>query len=114
MTVRNLATLVAFAITSILASGCSLEAAVVNCAQCGEIRAIAPRPASRDIGLPSDAPHAMYAGAEMVYYVRVRMDRGGSRDFVLPSRDGLRVGDRVELRDDKLVPVSRVAGLGLT
>jgi hypothetical protein len=97
-----------------LLGGCSLEAAIVSCAGCGEINAIAPRPSGRDIRLPTDAPVYVNAGADVVYHVRVRMDRGGSRDFVLSRRDGLRVGDRVEIRDGRLVPVARAAGLGLT
>lgn len=99
-----------------LLGGCSLEAAMEACAQCGQIRSISPRAVTNDILLPTDAPVAVSAraGAPVVYDVRVYMDRGGAQDFVLTNRDKLRVGDRVEIREGRLVPVARVVGLGLT
>jgi len=59
---------------------CSLGAALDSCADCGEVRSIDIR------------------------YVRVLMDRGGSRDFMQPGA-GLRIGDRVEIRGG--LPVAR-------
>lgn len=99
-----------------LLGGCSLEAAVATCAQCGEVRAIVAREVRADIRLLTDAPRTVStrSTAPIVYDVRVRMDRGGSRDFVLDDRRHLRIGDRVEIRDGKLVPVARDVGLGLT
>lgn len=99
-----------------LLAGCSLEAATVTCADCGQVRAIAPRHASPPIRLLTDAPRPVAATATdgVVWDVRVRMDRGGSRDFTLTQRNALRVGDRVEVRDGRLVPVTRMVGLGLT
>lgn len=87
--------------------GCSLEAAMATCANCGEVRSVTPRLARSEIRLPTplDAytPVALpAAGESMVFHVRVRMDRGGSRDFFLPHA-GLQVGDRVEVRGDALI-----------
>lgn len=92
--------------------GCSLEAAMATCASCGEVRSVTPRVARSEIHLPTtldayaDAytPAAAVAasGQPITFHVRVRMDRGGSRDFFLPSAD-VSIGDRVEIRGDKLV-----------
>lgn len=100
---------------AILLSGCSLEAAMTTCATCGEVRSVTARAVRSDIRLPS--PLDAYASVEAVavggqalmFHVRVRMDRGGSRDFILPSAD-LNVGDRVEVRGDALI-VRDAAGL---
>ena len=88
--------------------GCSLEAAMTTCASCGEVRSVTPRVVRSEIHLPT--PLDAYApaeavpasGAAMMFHVRVRMDRGGSRDFFLPNAD-VSVGDRVEVRGDALV-----------
>lgn len=90
--------------------GCSLEAAMSTCAQCGEIKSIVPRPVSPEIRLVTDAPLARpepldRSDVPVVYDVRVHMDRGGSRDFVLASQPGVHVGDRVEVRDGTLMPL---------
>ena len=90
-------------------NGCSLEAAMTSCADCGEVRSITPRVVSNDIRLHTDAPEAFATGdtvavdTPLVYHVRVRMDRGGSRDFVLSRAATLHVGDRVEIRGGELV-----------
>ena len=68
----------------------------------------------REIRLLTDAPMAApeavdRAGVPIVYDVRVHMDRGGSRDFVLASRSGIGVGERVEIRDGRLVPMQQVS-----
>jgi hypothetical protein len=94
-------------------SACSLDAAMAQCAQCGQIRSIEARELRSDIRMPSLAPLARVGsagGGTMVYDIRVRMDRGGSRDIVIASRAGLRVGDRVEIREGKLVPLMQLAG----
>lgn len=102
-----------------LLGGCSLEAAMTTCAQCGQVRSIAPREITPQIRLPTDAPRAVAAtrsGVPVVYDVRIRMDRGGSLDVVLVEQERvrLRVGDRVEIRHGRVVPLARVSGLGLT
>ena len=82
--------------------GCSLEAVMQSCADCGEIRSITPRAVSGAIRLPA-AEEALGVvrtaaqGEPRVYHVRVRMDRGGSRDFLLPAEPGLKIGDRVHI-----------------
>lgn len=114
--VRVLATM-AWLACALVAAGCSLEAASVSCADCGQVRAITPRHASREIRLLTDAPQATRVAAsedQLVWDVRVRMDRGGSRDFTIARREALRVGDRVEIRDGRPIPVARLVGLGLT
>lgn len=104
-----------FGLVAILLSGCSLEAAMTSCATCGEVRSVTPRAMRSDIRLPSPLEaHATIAAASVdeksrVFHVRVRMDRGGSRDFILP-RANLNVGDRVEIRGDALI-VRDAAGM---
>ena len=90
-------------------NACSLEAAMELCADCGEVRSITPRVVRNDIRLHTNAPNA-YAASDagaaaqpVVFHVRVRMDRGGSRDFMLPHAAELQVGDRVEIRGGALV-----------
>lgn len=89
--------------------GCSLEAAMATCASCGEVRSVTPRVVRSEIHLPTTldayAPAAAVpaSGQAIVFHVRVRMDRGGSRDFLLPSAD-VSIGDRVEVRGAALVP----------
>lgn len=99
-----------FAVSSLAAlSGCSLEAAMASCAQCGEVRSISPRQLRSEIHLLTDAPQTVAiidaAAAPVVYDVRIRMDRGGSRDFVLSHAQDLRVGARVEIRAGQVVPL---------
>lgn len=92
-----------------IVSGCSLEAAMATCADCGEVKSVTARPVHREIRLHTDAPEAWIASASaaaagnVVYHVRVRMDRGGARDFLLPHDPGLHPGDRVEIRDGGLM-----------
>lgn len=91
-------------------NGCNLEAAMTSCADCGEVRSITPHVVRTDIRLYTSAPESSVVrdvADQLVYHVRVRMDRGGSRDFVLP-RAAQRVGDRVEIRGGELVVQSRV------
>jgi hypothetical protein len=89
--------------------GCSLEATMTTCANCGEVKSVTARPVHRDIRLHTDAPGAWTVSAAeantraVVYHVRVRMDRGGSRDFLVPRDPGLHPGDRVEIRDGALM-----------
>jgi len=96
--------------------GCSLEAAMSTCADCGEVRSITPRVVHNDIRLFTNAPDAFAvsdadaAAALLVFHVRVRMDRGGSRDFMLPQA-GLQVGDRVEVRGGALILRDATAAL---
>ena len=96
--------------------GCSLEAAMSTCAECGEVRAITPRLVHNEIRLFTNAPDAYAvsdadaAAKPVVFHVRVRMDRGGSRDFILPGAD-LQVGDRVEIRDGALILRDATASL---
>ena len=96
--------------------GCSLEAAMSSCAQCGEVRSITRREVRNEILLPTDAPVtvSVRTGVPVVFDVRIHMDRGGAQDFVVTSRDKLRIGDRVEVRDGRVIPVARLVGLGLT
>lgn len=102
------------ALLAAMLNGCSLEAAMTSCADCGEVRSITPRVVRSDIRLYTNAPEtyaASDAGAAetpLVFHVRVRMDRGGSRDFVLPRAAELHVGDRVEIRSGALVVRSSV------
>lgn len=89
--------------------GCDLQAAMTTCASCGEVRSIAPRALRHQIRLPTAAPQVITlagdAATPVVYDVRVRMDRGGSRDFVVSEARHLSVGDRVEVVEGQLVPV---------
>lgn len=91
--------------------GCGLGAAMESCPDCGQVRLIEPRVA-RDIRLYTTAPEPYRVGdadtatLPVVFHVRVRMDRGGARDFTL-SRANLRVGDRVEIRSGE--PIARHA-----
>ena len=108
----RLAILAMFAVTPALYLGaCTLEAAMSTCAQCGEIRSIVPRPVRTEIRLVTDAPVEISEelGADagpMVYDVRVRMDRGGSRDFVLAERPRIKVGERAQIRGELIVPLT--------
>ena len=92
-----------------LLGGCSLEAAMTRCANCGEVKSVTARPVHREIRLHTDAPEAWTTGAAsaatggVVYHVRVRMDRGGARDFLVPRDPGVHPGDRVEIRDGDLM-----------
>lgn len=91
-----------------LLGGCNLEAAMTTCADCGEVRSVKARVARNEIRLLTDAPQAIVSDADvaampLVYDVRVRMDRGGSRDFVLAAPPGLKPGDRIEIRGGSLV-----------
>lgn len=90
--------------------GCTLEAAMAGCADCGEVRSISPRQLRSEIRLLTDAPQTVAlldsVAAPIVYDVRVRMDRGGSRDFVLSDAAQLRVGARVEIRAGRVVPLA--------
>lgn len=100
--------LVGLALIPIL-GGCSLEAAMTSCADCGEVKSVTARPVHREIRLHTDAPEAWTVSAasaaagSVVYHVRVRMDRGGARDFLVPRDPGLQPGDRVEIRDGELM-----------
>ena len=90
-----------------LLGGCNLQAAMQTCADCGEVKSVKARIARNEIRLLTDAPTwaALDAAATkdpVVYDVRVKMDRGGSRDFVMQSTD-LKPGDRVEIRGDAIV-----------
>lgn len=91
---------------SILLGGCSLEAAMSSCANCGEVKFVTPRAVHDEIRLYTDAPEAVPVALEpstrVVYHVRVRMDRGGSRDFLLPRDPQLHPGDRVEVQGSEL------------
>jgi hypothetical protein len=96
-------------------SACSLEAVdavIESCAACGEVRSTEPRAMRADIRLDTSVPHAYSpspadtATQPLVYHVRVQMDRGGSRDFMLARAD-LQVGDRVEISGSE--PVVRDA-----
>jgi len=88
-------------------SGCGLGAVMESCPDCGEVRLIEPR-IERDSRLYTRAPEpyrvgdADAASEAVVFHVRVRMDRGGARDFTL-SRASLRVGDRVDIRSGEPV-----------
>jgi hypothetical protein len=91
--------------------GCSLDKTLSSCANCGEIRSITPRVVSQDIRLITTAPAETVTIGDtlpdnVVFDVRVRMDRGGSRDFVLTGAERLRVGTRVEVRGGRIVPWS--------
>lgn len=90
-------------------AGCSREAAMAGCADCGEVRSISPRQLRSEIRLLTDAPQTVAlldsVAAPIVYDVRIRMDRGGSRDFVLSDAARLRIGSRVEIRAGQVVPL---------
>jgi hypothetical protein len=92
----------------IVLTGCSLEAAITTCADCGEVRSITPRPLRNEIHLLTDAPQVVAvsgaAPVPVIYHVRIRMDRGGSRDFILSNLERLRVGERVEVRQGRVIP----------
>ena len=90
---------------------------VFTCAQCGAIRSIDPRTAWGDAPVESAVngaiiqqaimPAGMFRRAEThtIYVVRIRMDRGGARDVMLGARGELHVGDRVEIRDGRVVQI---------
>ena len=59
--------------------------------------------------LVNDYPDSRYALSEVV---RLGVRHAMAQPLV--SRDRLRVGDRVEVRDGRVVPVARLVGLGLT
>ena len=95
-------------------AGCGLGAAMESCLDCGQVRLIEPR-VVRDIRLyTTTAPEPYRVGdadtatQAVVFHVRVRMDRGGARDFTL-SRASLRVGDRVEIRSGEPVALNAAA-----
>lgn len=96
-------------LAALLLGGCSLEAAMTTCADCGEVKSVTARPVHQEIRLHTDAPEAWTVSAAdagrrpVVYHVRVRMDRGGSRDFIVPHDPRLNIGDRVEIRDGALM-----------
>lgn len=106
--VQGAATLAGLLLAAAALQGCNLNQAMATCAECGEVRSITPRPLRSEIRLLTDAPQTVRlldtGQTPLVYDVRVRMDRGGSRDFVLSSDQRLRVGDRVEIRNGALVP----------
>jgi hypothetical protein len=98
--------------------GCSTSEAsslLCSCAQCGVIRSIDTLTAWGDPPAESAvggaiierpiAPPGMFRRAEThtVYTVRIRMDRGGARDVMLGARGDLHVGDRVEIREGRVV-----------
>jgi hypothetical protein len=90
-------------------SACDLDALIESCAVCGEVRSAQARVVRHDIRLDTSAQsyalnNAVTTKQPVVFHVRVRMDRGGSRDFIL-SRSDLQVGDRVEINGDE--PVAR-------
>jgi len=109
MRYRELVLITGLSLLTAALNACSLEAAMTTCADCGEVRSITPHVVHNEIRLHTDAPEAYAASdagaadAPLVFHVRVRMDRGGSRDFLLPRATGLTVGDRVEVRGGELV-----------
>ena len=107
MRIASLAGPLAGLTLSMMLGGCSLEAAMTSCANCGEVKFVTPRAVRNDIRLHTNAPEAVpvAAGASaghLVFHVRVRMDRGGSRDFLLQRDPQLQPGDRVEIHDGEL------------
>lgn len=105
---RSVLSTLALGLLALALNACGLEAALEACADCGEVRSIESRVVHR-IGLYTSARQAYVAsdagGAAqlIVFHVRVRMDRGGARDFTLQRAD-LQVGDRVEiLRGEPIV-----------
>jgi hypothetical protein len=99
-------------------SSCSSSEAsslLCTCAQCGVIRSIDSRTAWGDPPAESAVsgaiiehpivPPGMFRRAEThtIYTVRIRMDRGGARDLMVGARGELHVGDRVEIRDGRVV-----------
>lgn len=76
-------------------SACGLGSAMESCPDCGEVRLIEGRVGHNGIQIYKTG--AGTTAQPVVIHVRVRMDRGGARDFTL-SRANLRVGDRVEIR----------------
>lgn len=97
-------------VTAAMLSGCSLQGWMETCASCGEIRSITPRQVRNEIRLITDAPQAQYISLRglppvpVVYDVRIRMDRGGARDFVVSELGKLAIGARVEVLGAKIVP----------
>ena len=83
-------------------SACGLGAAMESCAECGQV--IAGQVVHN--GIRIHASGAGTAAQAAVFHVRVRMDRGGARDFTV-SRADVAVGDRVEIRGGE--PVARGA-----
>ena len=99
------------ALLTMALTACDLDALIESCAVCGEVRSTQARVVRHDIRLDTSAHayavnNAVSAQQPVVFHVRVRMDRGGSRDFIL-SRSDLQVGDRVEISGDQ--PVARDA-----
>lgn len=90
------------------------------CENCGVIRKITPRTVEGEPfadlrrgpgGIASFVPGGASAGsrsaAHTVYHVAVRMDWGGVSYYTVGSVDGLRPGDRVEVRFGEIVPLHR-------
>jgi hypothetical protein len=99
------------ALLTMALSACDLDALIESCAVCGEVRSAQARVLRHDIRLDASAQaysinNAVSTKQPVVFHVRVRMDRGGSRDFILPRSD-LQVGDRVEISGGE--PVARDA-----
>ena len=83
-------------------SACGRGAAMESCAECGQV--IEGQVVHNGIRIHESG--AGTAPQAVVFHVRVRMDRGGARDFML-SRAGLQVGDRVEISRGE--PIARNA-----
>jgi hypothetical protein len=98
-----------------LCSGCSLQGWMSSCADCGQVRSITPRQLRNEIRLITDAPQAQYISLEgeapvpLVYDVRIRMDRGGARDFVVSAVGNLAVGDRVQVHGSQIIPQNEMS-----
>lgn len=96
------------------ASGCSHTIKDL-CETCGVIRKITPRTVTgepfSDLGRPgriasfAPGPATSRGAAHTVYHVAVRMDWGGVSYYTVGSVDGLRPGDRVEVRFGEIVPL---------
>lgn len=99
------------ALLAVTLTGCDLDALIESCAVCGEVRSTQARLVRNDIRLDTIAQAYSVNNADttkqpVVFHVRVRMDRGGSRDFIV-ARTDLQVGDRVEISGDE--PIARDA-----
>lgn len=99
-------------IPSLGACGSRETSVLRTCAQCGVIRAIQTYQAWGPLTEPAipgaitelSATSEFFQSHEThpAFNIRIKMDRGGARDVTVVSTDGLRVGDRVELLNERV------------
>lgn len=94
-------------LAALAAGGCSHTIRDL-CENCGVVRKITPRTVTGEpFAIAGFAPGsaASRGATHTVYHVAVRMDWGGVSYYTVGSVDGLRPGDRVEVRFGEIVPL---------